>query len=280
MFGILRKLSGESASGSKEQETDLSLSDTDVKKGKRNRSGPASSDENANQDSKRKRLVRSKVRDASASSDCVREEGELDTSGDEDDDPGTDEPTHDIHVSKEMPPSTNTSESTAKSLPQETPEWGLKLFKLIQNEFRNVSMAIGTAQTRASSNTKSVKKIEKKLEKVESRNKQLEVENENLKEKLLDLEFRQRRNNLIFEGITDADESDVQTINKLRSTLMNVPGLDLSFKLDKCHRIDGAFKPNKCRRVLCVFNWYIDVQFILRNRKHLPQGIFVNEDFP
>ena len=31
---------------------------------------------------------------------------------------------------------------------------------------------------------------------------------------------------------------------------------------------------------MCTFNWYVDVQLILRNRKHLPKGIYVNEDFP
>ena len=130
-------------------------------------------------------------------------------------------------------------------------------------------------------NTTSIKKMEKKLSCVEQRNKALETENNNLKEKLLDIEYRQKRNNLLFEGLPDREgETDVQCVNAVRKLLKSIPGLDQSFVIDKCHRIDGQFRPSKTRRVLCTFNWYVDVQIILRNRKHLPNGIYVNEDFP
>ena len=60
-----------------------------------------------------------------------------------------------------------------------------------------------------------------------------------------------------------------------------MPGLDLEkFWIDRCHCLDGHFKPTTVRRVLCVFNWHYDVQYILRNRKSLPTGIFVSEDLP
>ena len=29
-----------------------------------------------------------------------------------------------------------------------------------------------------------------------------------------------------------------------------------------------------------MFNWHVDVQFILRNCKLLPRGVYVNEDLP
>ena len=101
---------------------------------------------------------------------------------------------------------------------------------------------------------------------VEKQNKQLLDENVALKEKLLDLEYKQRRNNLIFEGIYDEQgETDIQCMNKLRLTLVNVPGLDSeNVHIDRCYRLDGVFKETPCR-ILCSFNLSYDVQCILRN---------------
>ena len=129
---------------------------------------------------------------------------------------------------------------------------------------------------------KTYPKSVKKLESVEIENRGLCKENVELKERLLDLEYRQRRNNLIFEGLNDnLDETDLDCIAKLCSALASIPGLDsTNFKIERCHRLDGKFKPTKIRRVICCFNWHYDIQCILRNRKKLPKGIFVQEDFP
>ena len=123
--------------------------------------------------------------------------------------------------------------------------------------------------------------MEKKLDVIEKQNKNLVVENAALKEKLLDMKYEQRKGNLIFEGLTDTDgETDLQCANKVRAALRSIPGLEEDFKIDKCHRIDGKYRALGTRRVLCAFNWFQDLQLVLRNRKKLPKGIFVNEDFP
>ena len=64
--------------------------------------------------------------------------------------------------------------------------------------------------------TKKQLKVEHKLDKVEKRNEHLEQENLQLKEKVLDLEYQQKRNNLISGGVLDnKNETDLQCINKL-----------------------------------------------------------------
>ena len=132
------------------------------------------------------------------------------------------------------------------------------------------------------STRKIVKQMEQKLTKVEQCNKSLEMENLHLKEKLLGLEYRQQRNNLIFEGVVDsAREADLECIRKLRFVLKDVPGLNVAqFRIDRCHRLDGHFKPQVNHRLICAFNWYNNVQCILRNRKCLPKGVYVSEDLP
>ena len=125
-----------------------------------------------------------------------------------------------------------------------------------------------------------LKQIEQKLTKVQDRNNTLKKENLLLKEKVLDLEYRQRRNNLIFDGISDAQkETDLDCIRKLRFVLRNIPGIDVEgFRIDRCLRLDGSFKLGTKRRIICCFNWFYDVQCILHNHKLLPTGVYVTED--
>ena len=276
MFNILCKLSGKShenhdvAEDSPPIEVNHSAAlpqrSAERKKAKQHRSRASSGDGDAvpDKEQKRKKFVKQKQADIS-STNPVKEEGKLIDSEDE---------------STSNDCDTSTVESSVK-LPPETPDWGIKLLEIIQNEFRNVSKSISAVEKDSQKNSKTIKDMEKKLAKVELRNKSLEDENVNLKEKLLDLRYHQCRNNLLFEGVADAElESDAECIAKLRNIPMCIPGLDQNFVIDRCYRIDGPFRVWKMRRVICAFNWHVDVQFVLRNRKHLPSGIFVHEDLP
>ena len=170
-------------------------------------------------------------------------------------------------------------------VPKETPEWGVKLFELLETmreEIRSVSQQSNAVNSTVTSNNKDLRLVEKKLAKVEKQNANLETENVQLREKLLDLEYQQRKNNLIFGGIFDGqNESDLNCISKVRFILKDIPGLDSQqFRIDKCYRLDGTYKEGQTRRILCTFNWAYEVQCVLRNRKKLPRGVFVNEDLP
>ena len=70
-------------------------------------------------------------------------------------------------------------------------------------------------------------------------------------------------------------------MNKLQQVLRSIPGLDVKcFKIDRCHHLDGLFKPTTTCRLICAFNWYYDVQCILRNRKQFLKGIYISEGLP
>ena len=114
-------------------------------------------------------------------------------------------------------PSEDKDKGESFTLPPEMPAWGIKLFELLQMEFRKSSKS---TDEEIQTNVRSIKQIERKLAKVELQNQSLEEENVNLKEKLLEIDFKQRRNNLIFEGVQDSEgESDRDTIMKLRNLL-------------------------------------------------------------
>ena len=130
MFGILRKLSGESQTDSTSMDVrDQATPDSESKKGKRNRSG-TKSDESVGNGSKRKKLVRSKA-------NVSKEEGEIGSSDDEPD-------AVDSNSSTRSDPS---AAMPGTKLPPETPEWGLKLFELIQNEFCNMTHSIAATES-------------------------------------------------------------------------------------------------------------------------------------
>ena len=176
--------------------------------------------------------------------------------------------------------------SAASLLPDETPDWGIKLLEVLQltikTEISNVNISITSVKTAGEQNSTDIKRVEAKLQQMQDRNKILETENIELKEKLLNMEYMNKRSNLIFEGVVDApNASDLEEIQKLRYVLRDIPGLDsTNFRIDRCYRLDGRFNPSKKRRLLCSFNWYYDVQCVLRNRKRLPRGVYVTEDLP
>ena len=149
-------------------------------------------------------------------------------------------------------------------------------------EFHNLNTKMSHVENEGAVNKKDIRRVEHKLAKVERQNESLVSENLQLKEKLLDFEHQQKRNNLLFEGIGDSpEESDLQCINKLRGVLRNIPGIDVTkFRIDRCYRVDGRYSETTTHRILCTFNWYYDVQCILKHRKLLPKGVFVAEDLP
>ena len=119
------------------------------------------------------------------------------------------------------------SEPVPVGLPDGTPEWGTKLLEIIQGEFRNLNSKIGGVEDSTKSNSKSIKQMENKLARVEKHNAALLSENNDLKERLLELDYQQQHKNLLFEGISDAaGETDLECIRKLRFILQHVPGID------------------------------------------------------
>ena len=170
----------------------------------------------------------------------------------------------------------------APSLPAETPNWGIKLLEIIQGQFKSVCKQISSVETKTNKTSKDIKQMEKRLAWVEDQNCFLENENKDLKEKLLDTEYHQKINNLIFEGIRDQkDETDSQCSTKVWGCLRNIPDLDTDdFKINKCFRLDGPYHKNTNRRVLSTFNCYQDSQKVLHHQKNLPRGVFIHEDFP
>ena len=117
-------------------------------------------------------------------------------------------------------------------------------------------------------------------------------ENRSLKERLIKLEYHQRCNNLVFDGFPEQhNETDTDCYNLVRDALShlfsddNTPGGQS--KIDKANNItinrahrNGRFIPGRNRSIIINLQWYGDKEYIISNRRSLPTGIYVNEDFP
>ena len=197
MFSIIRKLSGESQ---EEQRSESVSSDAnESKKNKHYHSGDMTYSEGSNDTSQKKsKLSRSNAQ---------------------------------VSEDNNARPSTEETELTkSPQLPEGTPDWGIKLVEIIQGEFRAVTNHVKSLELQSERNKNDIQGVERKLVRVEEENKMLHQENNDLKERLLDLECKQEQCNLIFEDVQDtANESDVEA--KTMPLRYLGPGL-----LRLCHR--------------------------------------------
>ena len=109
-------------------------------------------------------------------------------------------------------------------LPDDTPAWGKAILscfredvKKIFKKHKSLSKKVSNVSSELKSNKKSLQKLHKRVARLESCNGKLSEENIELREKMLDLEYRQRRSNLVFEGIKDGKgETNVQLMSKFK----------------------------------------------------------------
>lgn len=172
------------------------------------------------------------------------------------------------------------------------PKWANGLITSVldlKNEIKRVGAiaestqkVIKTAIDDNQSLTNNITKLTDRIDQLEVESSFLKNENSDLKEKLLLLEFHQRRNNLVFSGIEESNssESGRDCYNKIMWCISNIPDLDLdSIRINRCHRL-GPKVPNKTRDIIAKCNWYGDLVDVMRGRGHLPNKIYVNEDYP
>lgn len=154
--------------------------------------------------------------------------------------------------------------------------------KRIGDIAENTQKAVKDASASNANLKKDVTSLTSKVKTLENECDLLLSENTELREKLLLLEFHQRRNNLVFDGIEECGvtESGRDCFDKIMSCISGIPNLNVdSIRIDRCHRL-GPAVPNKCRSIIAKFNWFGDLVDVMNGRSYLPDGIFVSEDYP
>ena len=170
-------------------------------------------------------------------------------------------------------------------------DWGeflLKQLIIMNNNIDEIAKSTDFACEEASEAVQHCKTLSESLTTVQnsmsqilSENTELKNENVQLKESLLKLEAHQRRNNLVFEGITDAaNEDDDQCFKSLCDSLEDLPDVDITnIKIARCHRL-GSYQADKTRPIIANFWWFGDRKQILKQKENLPDGVYVHEDLP
>ena len=98
-------------------------------------------------------------------------------------------------------------------------------------------------------------------------------------EKITDMEYHQKCNNLIFDGILDSrGESNMESYRKICDLLSTYTHVQ-SMKIARCHRL-GGYKAGTNRPIIANFLWFGDVTAILSIKNQLPKGVYIREDIP
>lgn len=173
---------------------------------------------------------------------------------------------------------TPSADSSSTNALESAPSWARELFTKLDR----IEKTIETVSKATSSLHSTVNKLTARVNTLEMENLIFKEENTELREKLLNLEFHQRRNNLVFEGIPESNvaESGHDCYKKIMQCLSELPDMNLmSIRIDRCHRL-GPKQGHISRPIIARFNWYGDLMDIMSRRSFLPAGVYVREDFP
>ncbi len=125
------------------------------------------------------------------------------------------------------------------------------------------------------------KSMDAKYEELITENKALKEELVDMKHKLVDIEDRSRRNNLVLTGISERErENWDDTEKKMVTEIGRNLGIDLQDEdIERAHRI-GRFERGKSRPVVARFTSYKTKEKVLKAaRQKKVEGFYINEDF-
>ena len=162
-------------------------------------------------------------------------------------------------------------------------------FKILSHNFQELAKANEFSSSQAQDAMRNnaalaelVGEVSASVTRVLNENSRLNKENEQLQEKLLKLECHQRRDNLIFEGFQEIrGETDLDIYTKIVRAISRIHDIQNPYavRISRCHRV-GPYQKGQTRPVVAHFNWFGDRSAILRNKRQLPYGIYVHEDYP
>ena len=134
-------------------------------------------------------------------------------------------------------------------------------------------------------------KIERSVVSVDTVNRKLqrnEMKQKKIEDRLSIIEDQLLAKNLIFQGIYETEYEDANDIRGyvIRAISNTMPGEDLDEKRTnaKCTSIDqiermGRYNPQRVRPVKVKFTDKSDVDHVLKNKRKLPEGVYVDREY-
>ena len=116
----------------------------------------------------------------------------------------------------------------------------------------------------------------------------LELTNQLLKQKLDRLKDKLLDNNLTFSGIREENsETELSMYHAILDIILTTFfGPDYQTQLNQAKLVHmeklerkGRYAPNRTHPISVIFSHHSDVLDILSNKRYLPDGIFVNQEY-
>jgi ribA/ribD-fused uncharacterized protein len=178
------------------------------------------------------------------------------------------------------------------------PAWFLEVRDKLFNRFDNLDKEIDAMHTRLNEVAQSVQhacdsakdatdtanEALKTVAKLENENSRLKEDVKSLKSKFVHLESQSRRNNLIFNGITEKMgretwEDCEAAVRNVICTQMGIPE-GASIQFERVHRL-GPKKGDRKRSIIAKFSHFKGRELVWRNRHKLSKSNFsLSEDYP
>ena len=157
-----------------------------------------------------------------------------------------------------------------------------KRMEIFETELKEVKDSIEFAHSELHDLKKECKKIDKSEEESKQRLDNLEQKNTFLNNRVIDLQARSMRDNLIFYNIKENDgENTTEVIHSLLESHFGIENAK-AVKIDRSHRMGRKLQhARKPRAIIAKFNYFQDKQKVLTNARKLKgTGIAVSEQFP
>ncbi|XP_028394412.1 protein unc-13 homolog C-like [Dendronephthya gigantea] len=161
----------------------------------------------------------------------------------------------------------------------------MKLEKLDSIEFdvKEIKKSLEFAHAEIDDLKKENEKMKDNQDKARERIEKLEHDNVTMRNKIVDLQARSMRDNLLFFNIPERDqENTTDIIHELIETKMGMTDAKEKVKIDRSHRIGRKRQGNrKPRPIVVKFNFHQDREHVRLNAKKLRgTNIGVSEQFP
>ena len=152
----------------------------------------------------------------------------------------------------------------------------------------NIKELLETAKT-TSTHTVEINILKQENKVLRHRCNQLEQEQQAMKDRLDKLESTQLENNLMLFGVEESsvweypENRYAKVVDHLSHTMngesaMQQRDMARNLSIKKTVRV-GKFNPDRCRPISITFTRSEDVDYLLANKRYLPNGIFLNKEF-
>ncbi|CAF4753200.1 unnamed protein product [Pieris macdunnoughi] len=124
-----------------------------------------------------------------------------------------------------------------------------------------------------------MRSIDEKLQSILEENICLKTEIQKFNEKVIHLEDKNKKNNLILHGIKETEKNHQELLNTIKETLNNLDINIDNYEIHNYYRLGRKQDEGKVRSILITFTSFQKKITILKNKMKMPKQTFITEDF-